>query len=184
MEGMMKGKLDALQVRKMMQSGMSKAEIARYFKVSKSAVTQLCQKNNININTQLIKDKKVAKAVVRRDQQVLNQIESVLSYGESMVGLVAKAAHGDEEALRHLDALGVKDKLAGFSRITNDFVNNIKQYMEIHKIAFDVQHTMNFQEAIIDCIREEYKNPESKETMDRLIQRLRKNKILRQLLKN
>jgi hypothetical protein len=179
-----RGKLDPIEVRSMMQSGMSKAEVARHFAVSKSAITQLCQKNNININTQLIKDKKVAKSIVRRDQQVLNQIKSVLGYGESMVELVAKAAHGDKESLKHLDALGVKDKLAGFSRITNDFVNNIKQYMEIHKIAFDVQHTMNFQEAIIDCIREEYKNPESKETMDRLIQRLRKNKTLRQLLKN
>lgn len=165
-------KLDPIEVERLLRSGVSQAEIAQRFGVSRAAVSICVKKNKILVQkaTRIPKDART-KALVKSNTDFMGRLAQINNHTMNILDVCERAISGDAEALEQLDSLGAKDKLDTFLKTVRAAADQIKQAVEIGKTIFDVNRQKDFEDVILAAIM-----AEEPEIAKRIIKRIENHK--------
>ncbi len=183
------GKIDDFELQKLVDQGVSQAEIAKRFGVSRAAV---CQK------LKRLEQEKTKVTVIEKAGQIvddkldaIDQLQKINSYANELLDLLMRWNRGDDGALRILESqrrikygkdgeeLATEYKFSDPRQLALRSMGEIREQlrlqMEIFKTLYDMQAVREFQEEVLNTIGSV--NPEIRE---KIIHRLRERKALRQ----
>jgi transposase-like protein len=159
-------KIDLERMHEMLREGKTQTEIARYFGVVVSAVSQAVQRHKRNMMRTAVLDQ--AADIVESDLDLLSQLRRINRT------INAQLARAVEEVEKAKDG----DKRIAAQRIIVDLAGEIRKQLEtgisIAKFWYDHEEFVNFREEVIAVL-----NEVSPDLRRKIIERLKQKRLLR-----
>ena len=156
------GRIDKLELSRLLREGKRVKDIAKYFGVTTGAVSQA--KKVLNLNVVKTVGLEAAHQVVARNLDVFSNLERI-----------NQEAH---KILNELSGSGDQTDKKIILRACGEILRQIDTQMSILKSMHDVEETRRFQETVLEIISEV-----DREVRDRIVYRLKEQQALRGTLK-
>lgn len=162
-----------------LKSGMTIQQVADYHGLSKGRISQIASENKWIINSKAIQDRQYQKALIRQDLNVKDQMMRLNEYNISLLSLFQEAVEGDERAKKRLNELGVGDKVSVLLKALKETRESLASYVKMAKDVMAMQDVKEFQDKIIQAIKEVC----TKEQTRKIVRRLQEDKPLEKAIK-
>jgi hypothetical protein len=183
-------KVDMALLKEMLDSGKTKSECARYFKVSPAAVTQIVKRYGL---------KQAAIATLERADKILGkginaveQLQTINRHANEILDLLMRWNRGEDEALQILEGqvrkvrvgkgedaeeitqYHFKDPRELALRAMGEIRGQLQLQLEIFRTLYDMEAVAEFQKAVLEAIGEV--SPDVRAT---IIENLKQRRALR-----
>lgn len=184
-----KFKVDRVQLSQMLKSGRSQKDIAEFFQVSESAISQAKRELNISVVKNVSLES--AHKVVEKHLDTIGQLQKINQHANELLDLLMRWNRGDKQALQILESQVRKVKVRGSEEEVTEYKfkdprelalkamgeirGQLVLQLDIFKTLYDVQAVAEFQKEVLSAIGEVEPS-----VRDRIIQRLKEGRALRQ----
>jgi hypothetical protein len=183
--------VDVKKLDKLLRSGKTKSECSRYFGVSPAAITKACRR--IGKKKVAVVTIETAGKIVDQNLDAVAQLQKINGYANEMLDLLMRWQRGDDEALRILESqtrkvmigkgenavevteFKFKDPRELALKAMAEIRGQLGLQFEIFKSLYDMKIVAEFQESVLEAIREV-----SPEMRDAVITKLKERRALRQ----
>lgn len=184
------GKIEDLELEKLMDQGLKQAEIAKHFDVSRAAVCKKIKRLSQSKTKVTVLEK--AGQIVENKLDAVDQLKKINSYANELLDLLMRWNRGDNTALQVLESqiankkirIGKKTKWVKEYKFTDprqlalramgEIREQLRLQMEIARTLYDVQEMKNFQEEILNVFRDV-----SPELREQIIRKLKERRAIR-----
>lgn len=189
---MAKAKIDKMKLSRMLSDGKPQVDCARYFGVTKSAISKAAKELNIAVVKNVTLEN--AHRVVNRNLNTLDQLQKINDNANEMLDLLMRWNRGDEEALQILECQvkkvrrrdGSEDEVTEYRmkdprelalKAMAEIRAQLNLQLDIFKTLYDLRTVEEFQNVVLDAIGEV-----SRDTRKKIIDRLRQKRAVRSLI--
>jgi len=181
--------IDRVKLDQMLRKGKSQKEIAQFFKVTEGAISRAKKELKINVVKAVALER--AHEVADKNLNTIAQLQKINSYANELLDLLMRWNRGDQEALQILESQVRKIKVKGSEEEITEYRikdprelalkamaeirGQLNLQLDIFKTLYDVQAVAEFQKEVLTAIGEV-----STDVRDRIIQRLKESRALRQ----
>ena len=181
--------IDRVKLDQMLRKGKSQKEIAQFFKVTEGAISRAKKELKINVVKAVALER--AHEVADKNLNTIAQLQKINSYANELLDLLMRWNRGDHEALQILESQVRKIKVKGSEEEITEYRikdprelalkamaeirGQLNLQLDIFKTLYDVQAVAEFQKEVLTAIGEV-----STDVRDRIIQRLKESRALRQ----
>jgi len=187
---MLKPKIDRVKLAEMLRAGKRPAECARFFGVSKAAITKAKKELNISVVKNVALEN--AHKVVDKNLNAIDQLAKINGYANELLDLLMRWNRGDDEALQILESqvkkvkrgskeepeevleYRLKDPRELALKAMAEIRGQLSLQLEIFATLYDLQAVADFQREVLEAIGEV-----DARTRDKIIRRLKENGALR-----
>jgi predicted transcriptional regulator len=184
------GKIDDLELQKLIDQGLNQVEIAKHFGVTKVAVCQKLKRLAERKTKVTVMEK--AGQIVEKKLDALDQLKKINAYANELLDLLMRWNRGDEEALQIFESqvankkirIGKKTEFVKeykFSdprqlalRAMGEIREQLRLQMDIFKTLYDLQAVEEFQKEVLTEI-----GNAAPDIRDRIIHNLKKRRAVR-----
>ena len=158
-----KCKINDRKMLRMIDQGKTQVEVAKFFGVSKQAISKRLKNLGIK-TTRVIINKKIEK-IVDRKIDTMDQLIRINNHANEILEVVMKWGRGDDEALQVLEGqIGNKKNNAQMFRLKDprevalkacaEIRNQLKLQFEIIQTLYSLQAVDEFQKVVLEVIGE------------------------------
>jgi hypothetical protein len=182
------GKINKLQLSRMLRSGKSGKECSKVFGVTEGAISQARKELNIAVVKSVALE--TAHHVVDQNLNAVDQLQKINSYANELLDLLMAWNRGDKGALQVLESQVKKVRVKGKEeevmelkfkdprelalRAMAEIRGQLSLQLEIFKTLYDLEAVADFQREVLTAIGEA-----SKDVRERVVQRLKERRALR-----
>ena len=185
------GKIDFNELHQLVTKGKGTNEIAKYFSVTPGAVSQAKKKLKISVVKNVALES--AHKVVDKNLDTVAQLQKINKDANELLDVLMRWNRGDDEALQILETQVRKVKIGKGEnseivkqykfkdprelalRAMAEIRGQLNLQLDIFKTLYDMEAVAEFQREVLTAIGEEAPN-----VRDRIIQRLKESRSLRQ----
>jgi predicted transcriptional regulator len=191
---MASNKIDIIKLNRLLNSGKSVKECAKYFGVTPSAISQAKK----GLSVAVVKNVALENAhrVVDKNLNAVEQLQKINGYANDLLDLLMRWNNGDDEALQVLESqvetkkvrvgdqeefvreFKFKDPRELALKAMAEIRGQLKLQLEIFQTLYDLKAVEEFQNEVLTAIGEE-----SPDVRERIIQRLRERRAVRAVIK-
>ena len=164
-------KIDIMQLNRMLRSGKSVKQCAKFFNVSPSAISQA--KKNLNVSVVKNVALENAHRVVDKILNAIDQLQKINSQANELLENAMRIIRGDENPSGNLQ----RDPREVALRAMQEIRGQLKLQLEIFQILYDVKAAEEFQQEVLTAIGEA-----SPEVRDAIISRLGEKRAIRTII--
>jgi hypothetical protein len=182
------GKIDFLQLEKLLAKGKRTSEIAKYFRVTPWAVSQAKKK----LKTHVVRNVALESAhrVVGKHLDIVSQLQRINQDATELLDVLMRWNRGDPQALQILESQVRKVRVGKTEKFVEEFKfkdprelalvamreirGQLALQLDIFKAMYDMEAIAEFQREVLEAIGEE-----APHVRDRIIQRLKESRALR-----
>lgn len=187
-------KVDKAKLKELHDRGITAAQIARQFGVSKAAISKALKAMGKAVNSHVAIEK--AKKVVDRKMVTIEQLQKINDYANELLDLVMRWNRGEDVALQILEKQARKIKIGKGDnvqwiteykfkdpreiglRAMQEIREQLKLQMEMYKTLFDLKANAEFQQELIALLGDIDTN-----VRDEFVRRLEKKQLIRRNLR-
>jgi len=186
---MPKPKIDRVKLNQMLRDGKPQSKIAQVFGVTEGAISKAKKELNVAVVKNVALES--AHKVVDKHLDTIGQLQKINQSANELLDLLMRWNRGDEEALQILESQVRKVKVRGREEEVTEYKfkdprelalkamaeirGQLNLQLDIFKTLYDVQAVAEFQKEVLTAIGEI-----SSDVRDRIIQRLKEGRVLRQ----
>jgi hypothetical protein len=183
------GKIDLEELHQLLTKGKTTGEIAKHFNVTPGAVSQAKKKLKISVVKNVTLE--AGHKIVSKHLDAIGQLQKINQNANELLDLCMRWQRGDEEALQILESqvkrvrIGKTEKFVEEMKFKDprdialaamrEIRGQLNLQLDIFKTLYDMEAVAEFQREVLSAIGEV-----EKDVRDRIIERLKEGRALRQ----
>jgi predicted transcriptional regulator len=188
---MPKPKFSDMQLKQLVNEGLTNTQIAKKLGVTPGAITQRLKALRLAANKEVALVR--AGEVVRKELNAVEQLQKINGYANELLDLLMRWNRGDEEALQILESQVRTVKVRGQEEEVTEYKfkdprelalkamqeirGQLKLQLDIFQALYDIQAVAEFQREVLEAIGDA-----DLETRDRIIHNLKERSAIRSTL--
>jgi transcriptional regulator with XRE-family HTH domain len=187
-----KPKIDRIKLRQLLRAGKSQTDIAKYFGVTESAISQAKKELNVAVVKNVALEN--AHEIVNREINALDQLGLINNHANELLDILMRWNRGEDQALQVLEnqvrkvrigkeeidvrEVRLKDTRELALKAMAEIRGQLHLQLDIFQSLYDMQAVQEFQQEVLDAIGEI-----DGDTKGKIIQRLAQRRAIRTLIK-